>query len=450
MSQQKVLIVTYFNELTKHKMENLFLDPTLILIIAAFAGFFMAFGIGANDVANAMGTSVGSKAITFKQAIFIAAIFEFLGAYLAGGEVTSTIRKGIVDPNLYVDNTNIFIIGMLSALLAAGTWLFIASNKGWPVSTTHSIVGAIVGFVIISMGFQAVSWAKVGTIAASWVVSPALAGTMSFFIFLSAKKLILDRSDPEQAAITFIPFYSFFTGFIIALVTITKGLKHVIKDIQNPKEELSDLMYWFLITDQGAFVSSAIIGIIVAATTAVLLQVNKEKIRTYGVESAFAVLMLITASAMAFAHGSNDVANAIGPMSAIISVTSEGAIGSKAAVSPWVLLLGGIGIVFGLAMLGGRVIKTVGSKITTLTPSLGFSAEMAAASTVVAASYLSLPISTTHTLVGAVIGVGLAKGISHLDLNSIGRIILSWIVTIPAGATFTVLFYVLLRFIFGV
>ena len=209
-------------------------------------------------------------------------------------------------------------------------------------------------------------------------------------------------------------------------------------------------MYWFLITDQGAFVSSAIIGIIVATTTAVLLQVNKEKIRMYGVESAFAVLMLITASAMAFAHGSNDVANAIGPMSAIISVTSEGAIGSKAAVSPWVLLLGGIGIVFGLAMLGGRVIKTVGSKITTLTPSLGFSAEMAAASTVVAASYLSLPISTTHTLVGAVIGVGLAKGISHLDLNSIGRIILSWIVTIPAGATFTVLFYVLLRFIFGV
>ena len=415
-------------------MDTLFLDPTLILIIAAFAGFFMAFGIGANDVANAMGTSVGSKAITLKQAVFIAAIFEFLGAYLAGGEVTSTIRKGIVDPNLYNGNEDIFIIGMLSALLAAGTWLFIASNKGWPVSTTHSIVGSIVGFVIISMGFQAVSWGKVGTIAASWVVSPAVAGTMSFFIFLSAKKFILDRKDPAQAAVSLIPIYGFFVAVIIALVTARKGLKHV----GLPLNDMEVLMV------TGGF------GILVAIVTSILLNVNKEKIRQHGVESAFAILMLVTASAMAFAHGSNDVANAIGPVSAIISVATEGQIGSKAAVNSWVLLLGGIGIVFGLAMLGGRVIKTVGSKITQLTPSLGFSAEMAAASTVVAATYIGFPISTTHTLVGAVIGVGLAKGVEHLDLKSIGRIVLSWIVTIPAGATFTVLFYVLLRFIFGV
>ena len=208
-------------------MENIFLDPTLILLIAAFAGFFMAFGIGANDVANAMGTSVGSKAITFKQAIFIAAIFEFMGAYLAGGEVTSTIRKGIVDPNLYVGKENIFIIGMMSALLAAGTWLLVASSKGWPVSTTHSIVGSIVGFVIISAGFQAVSWDKVGTIAASWVVSPAISGTMAFLLFLSAKKFILDRRDPAQAAVSLIPIYSFFVAVIIGLVTARKGLKHV-------------------------------------------------------------------------------------------------------------------------------------------------------------------------------------------------------------------------------
>ena len=415
-------------------METLLLDPTLILIIAAFAGFFMAFGIGANDVANAMGTSVGSKAITFKQAVIIAAIFEFLGAYLAGGEVTSTIRKGIVDPNLYADNNNIFIIGMLSALMAAGTWLFIASRKGWPVSTTHSIVGAIVGFVVISLGFEAVSWSKVGTIASSWVISPITAGTMSFLIFLSAKKFILDRPNPEQAAISLIPFYSFFVAVIIGLVTARKGLKHV----------------GIPLTDNEVLMVTIGFGVAVSIITAILLNFNAKKIKEYGVESAFAILMIVTASAMAFAHGSNDVANAIGPVSAIISVASEGAIGSKAAVNSWVLLLGGIGIVFGLAMLGGKVIKTVGTKITTLTPSLGFSAEMAAASTVVAATYLGFPISTTHTLVGAVIGVGLAKGVSHIDLNSIGRIILSWLITIPVGASLTILFYVILRIIFGV
>ena len=415
-------------------METLFLDPTLILIIAAFAGFFMAFGIGANDVANAMGTSVGSKAITFKQAVIIAAIFEFLGAYLAGGEVTSTIRKGIVDPNLYADNNNIFIIGMLSALMAAGTWLFIASRKGWPVSTTHSIVGDIVGFVVISLGFEAVSWSKVGTIASSWVISPITAGTMSFLIFLSAKKFILDRPNPEQAAISLIPFYSFFVAVIIGLVTARKGLKHV----------------GIPLTDNEVLMVTIGFGVAVSIITAILLNFNAKKIKEYGVESAFAILMIVTASAMAFAHGSNDVANAIGPVSAIISVASEGAIGSKAAVNSWVLLLGGIGIVFGLAMLGGKVIKTVGTKITTLTPSLGFSAEMAAASTVVAATYLGFPISTTHTLVGAVIGVGLAKGVSHIDLNSIGRIILSWLITIPVGASLTILFYVILRIIFGV
>ena len=415
-------------------MENIFLDPTLILLIAAFAGFFMAFGIGANDVANAMGTSVGSKAITFKQAIFIAAIFEFMGAYLAGGEVTSTIRKGIVDPNLYIGKENIFIIGMMSALLAAGTWLLVASSKGWPVSTTHSIVGSIVGFVIISAGFQAVSWDKVGTIAASWVVSPAISGTMAFLLFLSAKKFILDRRDPAQAAVSLIPIYSFFVAVIIGLVTARKGLKHV----------------GIPLTDNEVVLVTIGIGVVASVVTAVLLNLNKEKIKEYGVESAFAILMIVTASAMAFAHGSNDVANAIGPMSAIISVTSEGAIGAKSAVSPWILLIGGVGIVFGLAMLGGRVIKTVGSKITALTPSLGFSAEMAAASTVVAATYLGFPISTTPTLAGAVIGVGLAKGVSHLDLSSIGRIVLSWVVTIPAGATLTVLFYVLLRFMTGV
>ena len=416
-------------------IEALFLDPFFILLIASFIGFFMAFGIGANDVANSMGTSVGSKAITIKQAIIIAAIFEFLGAFLAGGEVTSTIRKGIVDPNLYANDINIFIIGMMSALLAGGTWLSIASMRGWPVSTTHSIVGSIIGFVLITKGVDAVSWGKVGDIAMSWVTSPLFSAILAFGLYMSAKKLILDRSNPEKAAITFIPFYSFFVAVVISLVTVRKGLKHV------GVEWSDNEMYLFI------FVFSFVVGL----ATAFFLRRNQERImQDGGIEFAFGLLMIISASAMAFAHGSNDVANAIGPLAAIVSVLDTGVIGSKAAISPWVLLVGGIGIVFGLATLGSRVIKTVGQKITALTPSLGFSAEMATASTVVAATYLGFPISTTHTLVGGVIGVGLAKGAEHLDFRSIKRIIASWLVTIPAGAAFTVLFYILLRIIFNV
>lgn len=416
-------------------IEALFLDPFFILLIASFIGFFMAFGIGANDVANSMGTSVGSKAITIKQAIIIAAIFEFLGAFLAGGEVTSTIRKGIVDPNLYANDINIFIIGMMSALLAGGTWLSIASMRGWPVSTTHSIVGSIIGFVLITKGVDAVSWGKVGNIAMSWVTSPLFSAILAFGLYMSAKKLILDRSNPEKAAITFIPFYSFFVAVVISLVTVRKGLKHV------GVEWSDNEMYLFI------FVFSFVVGL----ATAFFLRRNQERImQDGGIEFAFGLLMIVSASAMAFAHGSNDVANAIGPLAAIVSVVDTGVIGSKAAISPWVLLVGGIGIVFGLATLGSRVIKTVGQKITALTPSLGFSAEMATASTVVAATYLGFPISTTHTLVGGVIGVGLAKGAEHLDFRSIKIIIASWLVTIPAGAAFTVLFYILLRIIFNV
>ena len=322
---------------------------------------------------------------------------------------------------------------MLSALFAAGTWLFLASRKGWPVSTTHSIVGAIVGFVIISMGFEAVSWGKVGNIAASWVVSPLVSGSLSFFIFLSAKRFILDKEEPISAAIFLLPVYTFFAAVIIALVTARKGLKHV----------------GLPLSDNEIMVITILFGLLVMLIASILLRFNKEKIKEYGVESAFALLMIVTAASIAFAHGSNDVANAIGPVSAIISVTMEGEIASKTAVNSWVLLLGGIGIVFGLAMLGGKVIATVGNKITTLTPSLGFSANMAAASTVVAATYVGFPISTTHTLVGAVIGVGLAKGVAHLDLASIGRIVMSWVITIPAGAIFTVLFYLFLKFSFG-
>lgn len=416
-------------------MDVLFISPLAILIIASVIGFFMAYGIGANDVANAMGTSVGSKAITLKQAIIIAAIFEFLGAYLAGGEVTSTIRKGIVDPQIYSDNVNIFIIGMLSSLLAAGTWLYLASINGWPVSTTHSIVGAIVGFVLISKGTSYVSWNTVIEIASSWVTSPLISGVFAFLLYLSAKKLILERSNPVQASISIIPIYSFFVAVVISLVTARKGLKHV-------------GVNW---TDAEIYIFTFVFSLIISIVTAVFLKRNSSKIQENGVESAFAILMIVTACAMAFAHGSNDVANAIGPLAAIVSVvSSDGIIQTSSALNSWVLLLGAIGIVTGLAILGKNVIKTVGEKITKLTPSLGFSANMATATTVVAATYLGFPISTTHTLVGGVIGVGLANGVGALDVSSIKKIFLSWIVTIPAGAIFTALYFAVITFIFSV
>ena len=416
-------------------MTNLFLDPVVIILIASVIGFVMAFGIGANDVANAMGTSVGSKALTLKQAIIIAAIFEFLGAYLAGGEVTSTIRKGIVDPSIYQKDPNIFIIGMLSASLGAGLWLVLASKRGWPVSTTHSIVGAIIGFVIISKGYTNVSWSTVGSIASSWVTSPLVSGTLAFLLFLSAKKLILDKKNPGESAIKFIPIYSFYVVFVISLVVAKKGLSNT----------------GLVLNDQEVMLFTILMSTVAAIVTYILLLRNSMKIRKNGVESAFAILMIISASAMAFAHGSNDVANAIGPLSAVVStVQSNGVISGESGVRPWVLFVGAIGIVFGLTILGKNVIKTVGENITTLTPSLGFSAELATATTVVAASYIGFPISTTHTLVGGVIGVGLAKGVSHLNIASIGRIITSWLVTIPIGATLCILFYVILRLIFNV
>jgi inorganic phosphate transporter, PiT family len=415
----------------------------ILLTLACVFGFFMAWGVGANDVANAMGTSVGSKAITVKQAILIAMVFEFLGAYLAGGEVTSTIRKGIIDPMIMADTPHYLVYGMLAALLSAGTWLAIASARGWPVSTTHSIVGAIVGFAAFGIGFETVSWGKVGNIVMSWVVSPLLAGTISYMLFVSVQKLILQQENPYERAKKYIPIYMFAVGFLISMVTFLKGLKHVFKDI-GMKLSMGESMFY-----------SAIVGVIVAVFGAYLLSrikrdESKEKNdRFYNVERVFAILMVFTACAMAFAHGSNDVANAVGPLAAIVNVVSTGVVGAKSVMPSWILLLGGLGIVAGLATFGFKVMATIGKKITELTPSRGFAAELGAASTVVVASYFGLPISTTHTLVGAVLGVGLARGIGALNLNVIGGIFLSWLVTLPAGAIMAIAFFSLFKAIFG-
>jgi PiT family inorganic phosphate transporter len=407
------------------------------IILAALFGLFMAWGIGANDVANAMATSVGSKALTIKQAIVVAAIFEFLGAVLAGGAVTETVRKGIVDTDLLAGSPEQLVYGMLAALLAAGTWLLVASRNGWPVSTTHSIVGAIVGFAAVGIGVDAVQWAKVGTIVMSWVASPLTAGFIAYLIYQSVQRLILHHEDPLDRAKRYVPVYMFLAAFTITLVTILKGLKHVGLTIS-----LRDSYILAILIATGI----AIIGAIFIRR----IQPNKKAEKHqhfYTVERVFGVLMVITACGMAFAHGSNDVANAIGPLAAVINVAQSGYITAKSSLPIWVLMLGGAGIVLGLATYGRHVISTVGQKITQLTPSRGFAAELAAASTIVIASGTGMPISTTHTLVGAVLGVGVARGIEAIDLRVVGRILVSWVVTIPAGAILAILFFLLFRMI---
>jgi PiT family inorganic phosphate transporter len=412
--------------------------------LACIAGFFMAWGIGANDVANAMGTSVGSGALTIRQAILIAIAFEFLGAYLAGGEVTETIRKGIIDPALLADSPEVMIYGMMSALFAAGTWLMVASVRGWPVSTTHSIVGAIVGFAAVGISVDSVNWDQVGTIAMSWVISPLIAGVISFALFKSVQLLILDTDDPFRRSKRLIPMYIWIVGFMISMVTLLKGLKHL------------GVSFDFGLGSKfaNALPVSVLVGLVIAVIGVFFMRgieyEENEDNRYASVERVFGVLMMFTACSMAFAHGSNDVANAVGPLAAVASIVrSGGSVTATAAIPSWILLTGALGIVVGLSTYGWKVIATVGNKITELTPSRGFAATLAAATTVVFASATGLPISTTHTLVGAVLGVGLARGIAAIDLRVIGSIFVSWLITLPAGAVLAIIFFFTLRGIYS-
>jgi PiT family inorganic phosphate transporter len=415
----------------------------VLLILACAFGLFMAWGIGANDVSNAMGTSVGARAVTMKQAIIIAMVFEFAGAYLAGGEVTETIRSGLVEMDVMTNHPDLFVYGMLASLLAAGSWLLIASTLGWPVSTTHTIVGAIVGFSAVGISIDAVQWSQVWGIVGSWVITPVIAGFIAFWIFRSVQFLILDTDDPFTNAKRYIPFYMFGVGFFLSLVTILKGLKYVLSS--------HHVSFSFF----EAVLIAIVIGVVVAAFGMFLLSritqtVGTDKSNRFSsVERVFGVLMIFTACAMAFAHGSNDVANAVGPMAAVISVIKSGAVEAKAMVESWVLLLGAVGIVIGLATYGYKVMQTIGKKITELTPSRGFAAEMSAAATVVIASAFGLPISTTHTLVGAVLGVGLARGIGALNLRVISGIFASWLITLPAGAGLSILYFFFLKGVFS-
>ncbi len=411
-----------------------------MIVLAIIFGLYMTWGVGANDLANAMGTSVGAGAVTVKQAIGIAIIFEFSGAIVAGGNVTNTIRKGIIDPTAIIDHPEILVYGMLAAFLAAAIWLMIASVKGWPVSTTHSIIGALVGFGIVGIGPDAVNWGKITTVVASWVISPVIGGTISFLLVMSTRRLIFNTDNPLKNAKKWAPFYVFLVGFVISLVTLFKGLKHLHIDL----------------TATQSFAAATCIGALTGFTGWLFVRNIQEDTHAdkdfhfADVERVFTPMMLFTACSMAFAHGSNDVANGIGPLAAVFSIVrSGGEVMQKSDMPVWILFLGGTGIVAGLITLGYRVMLTVGTKITELTPSRGFCAELAVASTVVLASRTGLPVSTTHILVGAVLGVGLARGIGALDLRVVMNIIISWLVTLPAGAALSMVFFFFLKGIFG-
>ena len=413
---------------------------TVFMVMAIIFGGYMAWGIGANDVANAMGTPVGSGAITVKQAIIIAAIFEFAGAFIAGGQVTKTIRKGIIDPSSIAGNPELLVYGMLAAMLAAAIWLMFASTRGWPVSTTHTIIGAIVGFAVVGIGPDAVNWGKIGNIVASWLVSPLIGGIIALLLMISIRKLILNAEKPFEKAKLWGPVYVFLVGWIVGLVTLFKGLKHL-------KLELTGMQ---------SLVAATVIGIVLAVIGKLLInrvKVDEEADKEYhyaSVEKVFVPLMMFTAAAMAFAHGSNDVANAIGPLAAVVSIVqSGGEVAQKAGLPLWILVLGGVGIVIGLATLGYRVMETIGTKITELTPTRGYCATLAAAITVVLASKTGLPVSTTQIAVGAVMGVGLARGVGAIDLRVVGGIILSWFVTLPAGGILAALFFFLFKGMFS-
>jgi len=407
-------------------MDGAILGVPIVIAIAGVLALYMAWAIGANDVANAMGTSVGSGALTIKRAVIVAAIFEFAGAFLAGGHVTDTVRKGILDTSLLTPDQLMW--GMLGALASAGTLLIGATRIGLPVSTTHAIVGSIVGFGSVAVGVDTVEWGRVGLIAVSWLTSPLLGAVMAFLVFSLVRRLILNQENPVAAAQTWGPLFFFMVFFVIAMVTVFKGLKNLSLDLAFPQAVLAAVAIGGL----GAFLGRIFLK-------RVRLKADVRPLQN--VERIFVVLQVLTACAVAFAHGSNDVANAIGPLAAVVHVVQGADLTSQAPVEPWMLIVGGLGIVLGLATWGYRVMETVGKKITQLTPSSGFAATLAAAFTVVIASRMGIPVSTTHILVGSVLGVGLARGIGAIDLRVVGRIIISWVLTLPIAAGLSVFFF---------
>jgi len=453
-------------------------------------GFYMAWNIGANDVANAMGTSVGSKALSLRRAVFLAAIFEFAGAFFLGANVSETIQKGIIDPTIFQSDPMIFVLGMMGSLLATGAALQLASYFGLPVSTTHAIVGAVLGFGACIGGIDAVNWRELGWIASSWILSPLLSGVLSYAIFSIIQRKILFALDPIESTQKMAPFFVFLCFTVVALTLCSHrpdlstklaiglscliGLaaamasRLVVQRITTPSLQTAEGVTPYQavslekalhhlqrvhLSNRDAAYSSEISNVLghlqrltdtVRKKTSFLYSTN----RYQGVEKIFVALQILSACLVAFAHGANDVANAIGPVAAVMSVLKNNTLSTQSAIPAWLLAIGGAGIVIGLATWGWRVIETVGKKITELTPTRGFSAEFGAAATILLASKLGLPISTTHALIGAVFGVGMARGLKALNLQMLKEILVSWIMTIPFCALLSVLAFYLLKLCF--
>ena len=470
---------------------------TALLVLTLVFGFYMTWNIGANDVANAMGTSVGSKALTLKKAVILAAILEFAGAFLVGSDVSETIQSGILDLSAFAFNPTILAIGMISALLGTGIWLQLASYFGWPVSTTHSIIGALFGFGLVIAGPATIHWSKISYIAISWILSPLIGATISYLIFIVIQRKILFSATPLRATRKLAPIFIFFSFFVFGLGLFAGGLKRLhlnftftqalglsvllgiltalfsglffknrVKASTEDEVEKQQVDYQLLrglnksikhlrraktraIGELHVDVNSMLKKLSLAAHNAkkqMSLQVTSQQHNQ--VEKTFGYLQILSACFVAFAHGANDVANAIGPMAAILAIIKHKTVEAAAQTPLWLLALGGAGIVVGLMTWGWRVIETIGKKITDLTPTRGFAAEISAATTILLASKLGLPISTTHTLIGAVLGVGLARGIGALNLGVLKDIAAAWIITIPAGAVFTLITYFILKPIF--
>jgi PiT family inorganic phosphate transporter len=402
----------------------------------------MAWNIGANDVANAMGTSVGSGALTLKRAVLIAAFLEFAGAVLVGSNVARTQRTEIVDPTLFNQNPELLMYGMVAALLSSALWITLATYYSMPVSTTHSIVGSIIGFGIAAYGFSAIQIAGVSKIMLSWLISPLAGAVIAYLIFIIVRKKILLAQYPLQVTKKIVPPIVGLVFFTITMSAIYKGLKNLNFDMD-------------LLT---ASIYATIVGSIsVIISFALLNRVNMDDKDQYGrVEKIFAYLQIISACYVAFAHGANDVGNAVAPLATIMEIGRQlpgddpVIIGDMVDVPIWILILGGLGITVGVMTWGKKVIQTIGSKITDLTPTRGFSAEFGTATTVLICSKLGMPISTTHTLVGGVIGVGMAGGVGALDMRVIWKIILSWVITLPIAASTTIAILWVIRIIVGI
>jgi len=408
----------------------------IVIGVACLIAFVMSWGVGANDLANIMSTTMGSKAISVRNAIIIAIVFEIAGALLGGGHVTNTIRTGIININ-QLASVNDYIYGMLATLLAGSVWIWVASFIGMPVSITNAIVGAMVGFGGIALGIHAVHWQKVMYIAISWISSPLIAGTVAFLLFNTIRRWVLSRSHPAQRVRQLAPVYLFLVGVVLSEMIVIKGLAHFGIALGRPYALTLDVLLSVLVV---CFGSLALKRSRYAAT-----DLHAEL--TY-VEKVFSWLMALTACAMVFAHGSNDVSIAVGPIAAIMGAVAHGEnLSASTPIPSWVIVFGCIGVILGFIVYGRKVIKTVGSGITALTPSRAFAATLSAATTVIVATSTGIPISATQTLVGAVLGVGLARGIGALNTAVIRNIFLSWVVTIPVAAVLSVLFYNLIQLI---